>query len=364
MSLIRYVFSLISIALIASCQISVPTGQSSNEFIESISEEVTLSEGINIIVLNVGQGDATLVLGPENDEGERVVFLVDAGGLEPNGFEIISETLSDLNIQHIDHVVVSHYDADHFGGLVTINETGSLIWDDDCQPRGYYPKQSLIDLGDSDKTTFSVAEYLFCREETKGPMNLQHLSVGGESCDHMGHEVSLGDEYKAQMIAGDGCVKGQSEKVSDVDTDNERSIVVLVSGPDDFHFLIAGDMTGQPFGAEDALVEESLALSLFEEGIELSGLRVGHHGSANASSPFFLETLHPLVSFISTGDNSFGHPHCQTYETLAAHSESIWQTALGSDESLSCDLFSEVQVSYDHIQITHVDGEMNVMPLN
>ena len=64
-------------------------------------------------ILDVGHGNATVI------EDTDAVFVIDGGG-----DDTLVQFLSDKGIAHIDNVIVSHADADHFGGI-------SLLLSDD-----------------------------------------------------------------------------------------------------------------------------------------------------------------------------------------------------------------------------------------
>jgi competence protein ComEC len=307
-------------------------------------------EALLIYILDVGQGDATLVLGPEIN-GKRVSLLIDAGALSPDGGDIISELLESLHIYSLDYFVLSHFDGDHMGGTVTVGGSRSLFWQEDCTPLGYFPTTAVIDLGDSDKDTESVAEYLDCRDSALSRFSTKHVVVGDGSANNIGYEIDLKGGYSATVVAGNGYVLGRDDQAENVDKDNEESIAMLIQGTDDFSFLVTGDLTGNNFSDEDALVETVLANALEEEGIEVSVLRAGHHGSATASSEDFLSTLNPLLSLISVGDNSYGHPNCDSLNNLHAYSEHVIQTGEGSTED-ACAVLQNSWIADDHILIS------------
>ena len=57
-------------------------------------------------------------------------------------------------------------------------------------------------------------------------------------------------------------------------------------------------------------------------------LKVGHHGSRDASSSAFLEAVSPQLAVISAGvRNQYGHPHKEVLERLKACGAQIYLTA-------------------------------------
>jgi competence protein ComEC len=56
-------------------------------------------------------------------------------------------------------------------------------------------------------------------------------------------------------------------------------------------------------------------------------LKIGHHGSQTSTSYPFLAAVSPEVGVISAGlTNSFGHPHQEVLDRLAAADVEVWLT--------------------------------------
>ncbi len=71
--------------------------------------------------------------------------------------------------------------------------------------------------------------------------------------------------------------------------------------------LIMGDA---PAEVEEAILEEG-------KNVDADIIKLGHHGSNTSSSYDFLEAVSPELAIISCGtNNSYGHPHSETLETL------------------------------------------------
>jgi competence protein ComEC len=97
---------------------------------------------------------------------------------------------------------------------------------------------------------------------------------------------------------------------------NENSIVAMLHFRK-FRELFMGD------------AGESSEARLLNSGDDLHAdiLKVGHHGSAYASTSAFIAAVHPRVTVISVGrHNTFGHPATKTIGTLNAAAALVYRT--------------------------------------
>lgn len=83
---------------------------------------VVPENNIKINFVDVGQGDATLITTPWHKN-----ILIDGGGsLDTESFDvgknILIPYLLNKNIKKIDYIIVSHFDSDHVGGLLSVME--------------------------------------------------------------------------------------------------------------------------------------------------------------------------------------------------------------------------------------------------
>ncbi|MCG6575539.1 DNA internalization-related competence protein ComEC/Rec2 [Pseudomonas sp. AF32] len=197
--------------------------------------------------LDVGQGLAVLV------RTHRHVLLYDTGprfGDADAGERVVLPTLRKLGVRGLDLMLISHADADHAGGALSV--------------RNGLPTSRVIS-GD--------------------PVALP-AALQAQPCEN--------DE----QWEWDG-VRFRLWRWSSALESNQKSCVLLVEAGGE-RLLLTGDIDSH---AERALLEGPLA-------VPIQWLAAPHHGSRSSSSMALLSRLSPHSVLISRGQgNAFGHPH-------------------------------------------------------
>lgn len=317
-------------------------------------------EELEIVNLRVGQGDATLILGPADQNGDRVTVLFDAGDISNSNFDggnILRAVLNRRGIDEIDYMIVSHDDADHIGGLafsdfhgtnfvLGFNDVPGDVGDDDgngivdwvSTSPFFIPDPAEIGLDDdvSIKTFVDYGQPLM--RDTRTIQMYQALADAIDSRDVIStqadvnsYEIDLGNGAKMTCYAANGFVRGRDSRVANVNTPNEMSLSFLLTYGD-FDFLISGDLIGRSSGSENAKVEEAVGRAIVDDGRSVDVLHVNHHGANNASSTAFLNLIQPEIAIISAGNgNDHAHPTNDALQRLAdAGVYRIIQTAWGT----------------------------------
>ncbi len=312
-----------------------------------------ISGALKIYHLPVGQGDATLIAGPDG-----TTLLVDAG---PN-----SKAGNQLPGSQLNWFVATHNDSDHIGGIKWValgkdGAPGEKGKDDDgnglidwtvgiCgEPApdpgelnaagsdDHFPTSGIIYNGDQ-PTCGSKESKTFQRFYNiiqAKPERVTKLSTFADLQKAFQQPLNLGSGAKARVVVANGYIFNEPGRVAGVNTQNERSIGLYLEYGS-FDYLVSGDLTGQKFGAgdEDAKMEEALGRALLTSadsppGDPIDVFKVNHHGSNSASNASFLLLIKPETAIISVGKNTYGHPHPEALKRLTASGAKILTTLNG-----------------------------------
>lgn len=247
------------------------------------SEPCTLplhnSEKLAFYMVNVGQGDASLLLAPNGDR-----MLIDAGEPDPardSLLPLMAEVIGEP--APFDVVIATHYHYDHVGGMSIMAEEG---WLSD-ETVFYDPGERL----DEAAHVYSRYESSTCGEECRiTPEPGDIISFGGE-------------DITVTVLAVDGKIYEGGTSLDS--SPNGRSLSVMISW-NDFDLFTGGDLT--------TAVAEPLADLGVLEGTDV--YRANHHGSNDGNTHHILRALSPQVVLASLGNaegcgpgyNPYGHP--------------------------------------------------------
>lgn len=241
-----------------------------------------LTRHLEVIFLDVGQGDAALVRCP----GGRAL-LVDTGPLSPGGFDagerVVGPALWAQNIQRLDVVAVTHFHPDHAGGAPWLIR--------EFRPREVWLPRSLLEVDEP--------ELLSAVREVRAAVRVLRA---GERPDLPGCALDVLWPPPGELPADE----------------NEQSLVLRLSHPGGA-LLLAGD------AGEEA--EQAMLSARAPEQLRSLALKVGHHGSDTSSGKDFLAALRPALAVISVGGgNRFGLPAPEVLERLQAVGARIIRT--------------------------------------
>ena len=209
-------------------------------------------------------------------------ILIDGGGSKEKesfdiGEKILLPYLLDRGITKLDYVLITHFDSDHVGGILTILQN------------------------------IKVEKVIICKQ--------------GENSDNYEEFKNIVKEKKIKVIIAD---KGDNisieknitlqilwpkEEQIQENILNNNSIVAKINY-NNFSVLLTGDIEEI---AERQILEEYKNSNILKSVV----LKVAHHGSKSSSIQSFLDKVQPPIALIGVGENNtFGHPNRGVIERL------------------------------------------------
>lgn len=239
---------------------------------------------LKLIFIDVGQGDSALI-----HTAGGTSLLIDGGGsfneLDTRyiGQSVLFPVLMHERISRLDYIIISHGDADHMYGAMTLME--------------------ILPVGKVLLPGYKRAESDFS--------SLIAL------CEKKGTEVTF-------VSNGD---------VIRLDNETDFEVLYPVNGSMDFTDLNNTSLCGMLkfkqlqvlFTGDIEREGEEIFLREHKE-IDCDILKVSHHGGKNGSSKQFIDALSPEAAVISVGRNNYGHPSHDVLNRLTSAGAKIYTT--------------------------------------
>ncbi|MEV7797657.1 ComEC/Rec2 family competence protein [Microbacterium foliorum] len=224
----------------------------------------------SIAACDVGQGDALLV------RSDNRIALIDTGP-EP---EPLTACLRSLGVEHIDLLVLTHFDLDHVGGVEAVQgRVGAVLHG----PPG----------------------------ESGDERMLQRFADGGAT-------VTLaGAGMQGELGAASWQVLWPQRGSEVFPPGNDQSVVLEVEGGGVPRALFLGDLSAE--------AQRMLVRTAHLRG-DYAVVKVAHHGSGDQDFPLY-QDLRPVIALFSAGvDNDYGHPRAETLTSLEAAGAQVLRT--------------------------------------
>lgn len=239
-------------------------------FLSSCSHKKDILE---IFFFDVNQGDSSFIT------YNNVSILIDTG--EKIFTNDVIKILKSKNIKNIDYLILTHDHSDHSSGFFEIYDNfkiENLILPDTLRDETFNEIENFLENSNV------KINYI------KNPSNLK-----------------ISNNFNIKFLSS---FKNTPEEF------NDSSLVFKLS-INDFDVLYTGD------------IEENGQLNVLNQDLKSEILKVPHHGAYNNDKnnvEKFLTKVTPLISIISVGPNSYGHPSKNTLNILNTLNSKILRT--------------------------------------
>ena len=247
----------------------------------------TKADGLlHVYALDVGQGDAILIVAPEGQQ-----MLVDGGPDAETTLAAVS-SLTPPGDRSLDVVAATHLDSDHVGGLLGVLDR--------------YRAGVVLQGANAPQEAALRLQWETVLRDREHPV----------AAIHAGHRIQLGQKVTLETL-----YPPPEELPARVENNANNGSLALRLDYGAVSFLLTGDI--------EVDAERHLA-AVAGDKLRADVLKVSHHGSRTSTTPAFLQAVNPQSAVISAGrNNRYGHPHADVMQRLesAVGAERVFLTA-------------------------------------
>lgn len=314
--------------------------------------EVALATDSELAVhfMDVGQGDCAVVCLPD---GKNMV--IDGGDNKASVEKSIKEFMDntfDASFEYFDYAILTHADADHCGSLdyMLENYPARVVYRPNVEAVGT-AANPYVDPGKADLTPDALSKVSASYAKAVAAM----YAANADFTPTVYVTDPSNSEYDITGGEGDGeysltFYSPLSDKYKGEGADNNYSPIMILEYRG-FKYAMSGD--AEEGNLEEFVAKVSAAKSdgvtdkydAFDDNYCVNVIKAGHHGSENATTPEYLETITSpsgaknAYCVISCGaGNKYGHPDkaaIDRYTAIGVPDANILRTDIAGDITIS-----------------------------
>jgi len=259
---------------------------------------------LDVYVIDVEGGNATLFVAPSGES--LLIDTGNAGAAAARDAGRIVDAIKDAGLRQIDHLIITHWHGDHFGGLA---ELASQV-----------PIREFIDHGPNVQPgeladTFLQKTYpqLYAKAKHTVAKQGDRISMAGLDVRVV---TSAGETIKTPLPgAGKPNPYCAGFKPGENNAEDPQSVGVYMTFGK-FRTIHLGDLTKN----------KEFELMCPNDRIGAVDVLLGlHHGQASSNSPVLVYAVHPRVAIMNNGTRKGGEPEVMQTVHSSPGLEDLWQ---------------------------------------
>ena len=253
---------------------------------------------VRVAFLDVGQGDAAVIEMPEGD-----TIVIDGGAAYDSldlGRAVVAPYLWDRGIRRVDHLIGTHPQLDHIGGLTTIVQKFSIgrYWSNGvARDEPFYRRfREAIDRSQAPESQARAGQAL----------------IESPTC----RLAALNPPPSTMRVAG-APTQPASRSADGSELNNQSLVLRLSCGT--HSVLFAADVEA---AAMQRMVEEQ------GQALASEILKIPHHGARSSLHDEWIARVHPQEGIVSVGrHNAYGHPVPAVMDAYRKEGSRLWTTS-------------------------------------
>src|SRR2546425_5588941 len=263
-----------------------------------------VSKNLEIYVIDVEGGNATLFVSPSGES--LLIDTGNAGAAAARDASRIVAAVKDAGLQQIDHLIITHWHGDHFGGLAELASKGPIREFIDHGPN--VQPGALADefLEKTYPFLYAKAKHTVAKPGDKIPMagrDVRVVTSAGQTIKTPLPGAGAADPYCANFKAGEN------------NAEDPQSVGTHITFGK-FRTVHLGDLTKN----------KEFELMCPNNRIGTVDILLGlHHGQSTSNSEVLVHAIRPRVAIMNDGTRKGGQPEVMKTLHSSPGLEDLWQ---------------------------------------
>lgn len=273
-------------------------------FAPVLPAQTRTSKTLDIYVIDVEGGNATLFVGPSRES--LLIDTGNAGAAAPRDAGRIMEAVKDAGLQQVDHVIITHWHGDHFGGLAELASRVPLREFIDHGPNVQPGEAADTFLQKVYPGLYAKGKHTVAKPGDRIPMaglDIRVVTSAGETIKTALPGAGAANPYCAAFKSGDN------------NAEDPQSVGIHMAYGK-FRTIHLGDLTKN----------KEFELMCTNNRIGAVDVLLGlHHGQASSNSEVLVHAVHPRVAIMNNGTRKGGEPDVMNTVHSSPGLEDLWQ---------------------------------------